>query len=377
MNNNIATEICFDTKSANILIVDDEPANIKLLEKFLRMQGYDNLVSTTRPEETAVLLSKHNSDLILLDLNMPGMNGYAVIEQLKNAAMEHYPAILVLTASDIRSERIRALDVGARDFVSKPFDAAELLLRVRNLLEVQMAQKHMRNQNDFLEQKVRIRTKDIYDARLKIVRYLGRAAEYRDNETGLHIVRMSKISVLLGSTIGMAAEQCELLLHAAPMHDIGKIGIPDHILLKPGKLNAQEWEIMKTHTHIGSEILSGDESDLMAMAHDIAISHHEKWDGSGYPYNLKGSEIPVVGRVCALADVFDALTSDRPYKKAWSIGEAVDYIVDEREKHFDPLIVEAFIENIDGVLKIISKYAEPRNVNKIDHVPSISSSSNN
>ena len=354
-----STDMNFDTKNARILIVDDEIANIKLLEKMLDISGYLFVDSTSRPDEVSELYAKNQYDLLLLDLNMPRLDGYSVIEQLKSDVKESFPAILVLTAQDLQSRRLKALDIGARDFVTKPFNANELLLRVRNLLEVQLAHKQMKYQNEILEQKVRVRTKDIYDARLKIVRYLGRAAEYRDNETGLHILRMSKIAVLLGEALGMNSDDCELLLHAAPMHDIGKIGIPDQILLKPGKLDVQEWEIMKTHANIGCEILSGDESELMIMAREIAVSHHEKWDGSGYPNNLTGDDIPLVGRISALADVFDALTSDRPYKKAWPLESAIEYIVDQKGKHFDPKVVDAFLDNMSEVMQIIEKYAEP------------------
>jgi len=281
------------------------------------------------------------------------------MEKLKQNENIEIPPILILTAQHMQDTMLRALESGARDYVTKPFNVNEFLLRVQNLLEVQMAHKYMLNQNEILEQRVRERTQAIHDTRLKVVRQLGRAAEYRDNETGLHIVRMSKIAVLLAKAVGVDDSQCELMLHAVPMHDIGKIGIPDHILLKPGKLDLDEFEIMKTHVQIGADILSGDSSDLMMMAHKIALTHHEKWNGQGYPNSLKGEEIPLIGRIAALADVFDALTSERAYKKSWPIDDAVTYIKDQRGLNFDPVLVDLFIQNIEEIKKIKREFEEP------------------
>lgn len=352
-------EINLEPKMASILVVDDEAANVRLLEKILSMAGYNNVVCTQNPLQVLDLYQEHNSDLILLDLDMPELDGYGVMDQLNELTNGKPPTILVLTAQHMQSYRQRALDNGARDYVTKPFDAKELLSRVRNLLEVHMANKYMKYQNEILEQKVQQRTHEIHDTRLQVVRRLGRAAEYRDEETGLHIIRMSKMAVIIGKAAGMDDEQCDLLLNAAPMHDIGKIGIPDQILLKPGKFEPEEWDIMKTHSQIGADILAGDDSELMSMAHDIAISHHEKWNGKGYPNGLVGEAIPLVGRVTALADVFDALTSKRPYKVAWTIEKSVDLIKEERGEHFDPRLVDIFIEELSEIVAIKEKYAEP------------------
>jgi len=341
------------------MIVDDDIANVRLLEKILVTSGYHHVVSTHDPNQVMSLYKEHESDLILLDLNMPLLDGYGVMEQLDTLTNGALPAILVLTAQDTKNFRLRALENGARDFVSKPFDVDELLLRVRNLLEVQMVQKYMRHQNEILEQKVLERTQAMHESRLQVVRRLGRAAEYRDNETGLHIIRMSSMAVVIARAAGMDEGQCELLLHAAPMHDIGKIGIPDNILLKPGKFEADEWAIMQTHAQIGADILDGDNSDLMKMAHVIALTHHEKWNGKGYPNGLAGKSIPLVGRITALADVFDALTSKRPYKQAWSVEKSVDFIIEESGQHFDPVLVEVFIKNLPLIIDIKDKYAEP------------------
>lgn len=357
--NTALNELSTEPKQAAILIVDDEASNVRLLEKILKTSGYKNIFCTQDSTRVGELYQKHNSDLILLDLDMPKLDGYGVMEQLSELTENNPPPILVLTAQHAQGYRQRALDGGARDYVTKPFDANELLSRVRNLLEVQMAQKFMRHQNELLEQKVQERTRAIHSTRLQVVRRLGRAAEYRDEETGLHIIRMSTIAVIIARAAGMDEEQCDLLLNAAPMHDIGKIGIPDKILLKPGKFEPEEWAIMQTHTQIGAEILAGDDSDLMVMAHDIAISHHEKWNGEGYPNKLKGEKIPLVGRITALADVFDALTSVRPYKKAWTVEAAVAYVIENSGQHFDPVLTGFFQEKLPEIIAIKNKYTEP------------------
>jgi putative two-component system response regulator len=290
---------------------------------------------------------------------MPVMDGYQVMKLLDSSLQGQVPPIMVLTAQHDQQYRSRALTGGARDYVTKPFDRAELLARVRNLLEVQLLQRYMLNQKDALEFMVSERTREIQETRLQVIRRLGRAAEYRDNETGLHIVRMSQISMVIGRASGMSSRQCDVLLNASPMHDIGKIGIPDNILLKPGKLTDDEWVIMKQHPLIGADILSGDQSELLVMAQLIALAHHEKWDGSGYPSGLSGTNIPVEGRIVAIADVFDALTSERPYKQAWPIEEAVQYIKDNSGKHFDPQLTSYFIDNLDEIIEISHRYAEP------------------
>jgi len=348
-----------DLYAARILLVDDEPANILLMERILTGAGYRDLIATQDPREVSDLCRDKPFDLLLLDLNMPHMDGFQVMENLDQPISGQSPAVLVLTAQDSRETRIRALESGARDFVTKPFDRIELLARVRNLIEVQIAQRCIRTYSHDLEEKVLSRTQELHHTRLQVVRHLGRAAEYRDNETGLHIIRMSNISALLGKAAGLSDYECDLLLNASPMHDIGKIGIPDQILLKPGKLDAREWEIMKTHARIGADILAGEDSDLLTLAHDIALMHHEKWDGSGYPQGLKHDETVLQGRIVALADVFDALTSERPYKHAWPVDEAVTYIREQSGKHFDPLLVENFMAILPEIIEIGEKFAEP------------------
>jgi putative two-component system response regulator len=346
-------------KTARILIVDDEPANLKLLQKLLNAHGYLNIVPLDDAREVIAHYQMSRPDLILLDINMPHLDGYQVMEQLKALDDPLMPPIVILTAQHGKSYLLRALSSGARDFVTKPFDVSELLMRVRNLLDAQLAHRMMHDQKEVLEELVAARTEELRNTRLQVVQRLGMAAEYRDEETGSHILRMSHMSALLARAIGLSSNECELMLHASPMHDIGKIGIPDSILLKPGKFEPHEWEIMKTHAAIGGKLLAGDDSDLMRMAREIALTHHEKWDGSGYPEGLSGEGIPMAGRIAALADVFDALTSKRPYKKAWKVEEATAFIEDNRGKHFDPMLVDAFLDRLPEILEIRCRFDEP------------------
>ncbi len=345
-----------------ILIVDDKPANLRLLDKMLRSQGYKGLVLVGDPREVIGLYQSARPDLILLDINMPHLDGYQVMEQLKELNDPLLPPIVILTAEYGKDSLLRALAAGARDFVAKPFDRNELLMRVRNLLDAQLAHRLLYDQKAVLESMVQVRTEELKHSRLQVVQRLGMAAEYRDEETGNHILRMSHISALLARALGWNEADSELILHASPMHDIGKIGIPDAILLKPGKFEPPEWEIMKTHASIGGALLEGDDSDLMRMAREIALTHHEKWDGSGYPEGLVGEAIPQAGRIAALADAFDALTSERPYKKPWTIEDTVELIKENSGKHFDPQLVEVFLQELPEILAIRERFSEPDSV---------------
>lgn len=374
MNNSAYFNMNTDIKLGGILIVDDEPANVLLLNQTLSISGYRNVLSTTVPHEVIGICQNNKIDLVLLDLNMPELDGYGVMKQINELESTNRPLVLVLTAQNMQEHKQQALDNGARDYVTKPFNLSELLSRVRNLLEMKLLQNHMLNQNQILENMVEERTADLlntkqnlHETRLQVIQRLGLAAEYRDNETGFHIIRMSKISALLGKVAGMSEEEVDLLLNASPMHDIGKIGIPDNILLKPGKFEPQEWATMQTHAQIGAEILSGDDSDLLTMARDIALTHHEKWNGKGYPNGLSGENIPLPGRISALADVFDALTSERPYKKAWSVEKSVALIQEERGQHFDPRLVDLFMDNLDEIISIKDEYAEPADLENLFH----------
>lgn len=344
--------------TSNILIVDDQESNRKLLMTFLGHDGYQ--CETAEDGISALnMISTYKPDLILLDVMMPGIDGFEVARRLKaDLSTKHIP-IIMLTALSERESRIKGLDAGAEDFLNKPFDQLELRVRIRNLLKLKEYQDFLQHHNELLETQVQARTLELMETRLDIVRSLGRVAEYRDNETGMHIIRMSKFSQVLALAIEQSSQWGELLLNASSMHDIGKVGIPDNILLKPGKLTPEEWVVMKTHTTIGAEILQAQRpSELSRMAISIAIGHHEKWDGSGYPNGLAGEDIPLESRIVALADVFDALTSERPYKKAWSIDDAVVEIRKLSGSHFQPMLVESFMDVLAEVIDIRDEYID-------------------
>jgi putative two-component system response regulator len=341
-----------DIQNATILIVDDQPQNTLLLEKILNRAGYQNLYAITDPRETFELYQQHDFDLVLLDIRMPHMDGFEVMERLAKLQEddEDYLPILVLTAELTDETREKALQNGAKDFVTKPFNRIEVLQRIYNILEVRILHKRLKNQNRILEEKVKERTHQLEESRLDIINRLGQAAEYKDNETGEHIIRMSHSAHMLAIAAGLPESEATLIKEAAPMHDIGKIGIPDEILLKPGRLDAEEWEVMKTHANIGAKLLDDSDHPLIIKAHSIALTHHEKWDGTGYPQGLKGEAIPIEGRICAIADVFDALTSVRPYKEAWSTSAALNFMEEQKGKHFDPELVDLFLSIIKEVL---------------------------
>ncbi|MEW5754827.1 MAG: HD domain-containing phosphohydrolase [Pseudomonadota bacterium] len=347
-----------NTLTAKILVVDDLPSNVLLLEKILRSAGYQNVSGATDSRTVADLYRTHKYDLILLDIDMPYYDGFQVMAQLNEIEQDSYLPILVLTAQSDQDTRIRALQNGAKDFLGKPFDRTEVLTRIKNILEVRLMHNQLRNQNALLEEKVMERTWELNETRLEIIRRLGRAAEFRDNETGNHIIRLSKYAQLLAMGAGMSDTEAELVLTASPMHDVGKIGIPDSILLRPGPLDAREWQVMQTHVTLGTELLDGHHSELLQTARTIALTHHEKWDGGGYPYRLKGEEIPLCGRIVAICDVFDALLSERPYKRPWTVEAAVAEITRCRGTHFEPRLVDVFLEVLPDLLVIKAQFED-------------------
>lgn len=327
-----------------VLVVDDVPANIDVLSEILR-PTYQVKVVTNGVMALKIAMSPHPPDLILLDIMMPDMDGYEVCRQLKNNSQTRHIPVIFVSAMDEVNDETKGFELGAVDYITKPVSAPIVKARVKTHLA-------LFDQNRVLEKKVKERTSEIHDTRLQIIHCLGAASEYRDEETGTHISRMSQYSRIIALAAGVAMEDAELLLQAAPMHDVGKIGIPDRILLKPGKLDADEWEIMKTHTTIGAKIIGNHSSELLTLARQVALTHHEKWDGTGYPHGLAGDEIPLYGRITMLADVFDALTSDRPYKKAWPEAMAIKEINDMSGKHFDPKLVVAFMKALPDILAV-------------------------
>ncbi|MBF0327424.1 MAG: response regulator [Alphaproteobacteria bacterium] len=347
-----------DLRASSILIVDDEPANVALLEATLAREGYANLVSTGDPRQVEELCRTHDFDIILLDIRMPHMSGIEVMERLAAKLVDgDWLPVLVLTAQTDDETRMKALTAGARDFVNKPFKRWEVLLRIRNLLETRHFYKRQRVRADELEKIVRERTKEVRETQLQIIERLGRAGEYRDEETGMHVMRMSHACHQLALAAGLDSATSELILYATPMHDVGKIGISDLILLKPGRLDPEERKIIEAHPIIGGDIIGEHGSELLTMARNVALYHHEKWDGTGYPHGLKGEEIPIEARIASICDVFDALTSPRPYKEAWPLEKAVALFKGETGKHFDPKLVEAFLSILPKVVALREQFS--------------------
>ena len=325
------------TEKQSLLLVDDEPTNLRVLRTVLQEQY--RLLFAKSGEEALQLVQKEQPDLILLDVMMPGLTGFDVCARLKaNPATSAIPVIFVTALKDEMDET-KGFEVGAVDYITKPISPAVVRARVKTHLSLVQAQ-------------------ELKQTRLQVIQRLGRAAEYKDNETGLHILRMSHYAQVLALAGGFTTQHAEDLLHAAPMHDIGKIGIADHILLKPGKLTAEEYQEMQKHPLIGAEIIGDCESALLKMAKTVALYHHEKWDGSGYPHGLAGEAIPVEARIVALCDVFDALTSTRPYKKAWTVPDTLDYIRQQKGLHFEPRLVDLLEQQLPQILVIKERWAE-------------------
>ena len=337
-------------QNARFLIVDDEPQNISILTQMLQEWQATNIVSTTDPHETCWLLQSFQPDIILLDLMMPHLNGFDVMEQLQPLiAADDFLPILVLTADTTDQAKRRALRVGAADFLTKPFDAVELSLRIHNLVSRRVLHRRLSAQNQDLDCQVQERTEQLAQAEIDTATCLATAAEYRDDDTGQHTQRVGDMASQLARALGWDETEIELLRRAAPLHDVGKIGIPDHILLKPDKLTPTEFEVIRTHTTIGAAILSQHHTHLLQLAATIALTHHERWDGKGYPRGLAGEEIPLSGRLVAVADVFDALTHERPYKKAWSREDAIAEILKQSGTQFDPAVVCAFEKLVNQI----------------------------
>lgn len=325
--------------SPQILIVDDEPKNLDALTRILHNAGYTNTYATSDPTEGLTLYSELDPDLLLLDLNMPVLDGLAIMERLKQVAPRHgYLSVLVLTGDTSRQARRRAPGYGCKRLFTKPFEIDEVLLRIHNLLETRQLHREITTHNLVLEERVRERTIELGAAQIETLERLARAAEFRDDETGRHTQRVGRLAALLGREIGLNEEEIVLLRRAAPLHDVGKIGIADWILLKPGPLTGAERATMQTHTTIGAKILSGGRSPVMRVAEEIALCHHEKWDGSGYPAGRVGERVPLTARIVAVAHVFDALSSARVYRPAWPMDEVFAQIKRQRGIHFDPVL---------------------------------------
>ena len=335
-----------------ILIVDDTPDNIDVLAEVLSPH-YQTKIALNGEKALRIAAGESKPDLILLDIMMPGISGYDVCQRLKRNSDTHgIPVIFVSAMNEMEDEK-KGLEMGAVDYITKPISPAIVLARVRTHLALY-------DQTRELERLVALRTAELEKTRSQIIRRLGRAAEFKDNETGNHVIRMSHYSRLIAQASGMPPAQVEVLFHAAPMHDVGKIGIPDHILLKPGKLDAQEWEVMRQHPAMGAEIIGEHKDELLKAAHEVALTHHEKWDGTGYPAGLRGDDIPIFSRIVAIADVFDALTTARPYKEAWTVEAALQMIDEGAGRHFDPGLMVALASALPEMLKVKEQYSEEK-----------------
>ena len=334
----------------NILIADDVPENIELLVSILE-NDYDIRVASNGETVLKIVYSDVPPDLILLDVMMPGLSGHEVCRRIKaNPDRRMIPVIFVTAMCSVEAEQL-GLEIGAVDYITKPISPPVVKARVRTHLALY-------DQTRELERMVTQRTLELLTSRQQIIRRLGRAAEFKDNETGNHVIRMAHYACLIADAVGLGCATQEVILQAAPMHDIGKIGIPDSILLKPGKLSAEEWVLMKRHPSMGAEIIGLHDDDLLKTARLIALTHHERWDGAGYPQGLSGEAIPLVGRIVAVADVFDALISVRPYKAAFPVSDALGYMTEQSGRHFDPVLIPALNHVLPQILKIKENYAD-------------------
>jgi len=329
---------------ANILIIDDHQANVDALKRILRSAGFGTVNSTTDPMVGVTLVQTCAPDLVLLDLHMPGLDGFGVLDAIRpHLSGDSYLPVVMLTADSTGDTRRRALASGAKDFLLKPFDATEVVLRIENLLETRSLYRKVRQQNTQLEVHVAERTRQLEQAQLEILQRLAAAAEFRDDETGEHTQRVGDLAARLAMEMGLPVERIDLIRRAAPLHDVGKIGVPDSVLRKAGRLTHQERRIMQTHVTIGASMLSGGQSALVRTAEQIARSHHERWDGAGYPDGIARERIPLESRLVAVADYFDALTHNRPYRPAWPVERTIRKVVAERGRHFDPGVVDALL----------------------------------
>ena len=363
-------------QDAKILMVDDEMINLDLLNNYLKAGGYHDLTMTTDSTRALQLVRGKRPQVVLLDLMMPEMDGFNILDQIRSDEDLKDTPVIILTASHNREAKLLALELGVDEFLAKPVDPSELLLRLRNTLAAKAARDQLSNYSARLEEEVQQRTSQLEAARLEAMYCLARAAEFRDDDTGHHVVRVGRYVAIIATALGFDAERVDLLEQAAQLHDVGKIGIPDSILLKPGKLADSEFDRMKQHCSFGKHIIlpmSASErngtndankrgglasSPIMETAAVIAETHHERWDGTGYPCGLKGEQIPIEGRITAVADVYDALSTSRPYKPAYSEEQSLSVLEEGRGGHFDPEILDAFLANIEGIHAIQREFAD-------------------
>ncbi len=351
---NLPTQMFDD---ATVMIVDDQSTSISILSQVVKsINSNIKIVEKTCPLQALEWATQHTADLVYVDYMMPEMDGITFVRLLKTIPSYAFVQVMMISVKKDAPTRYEALDVGVADFLNKPVDVYECTARTKNLLTLRQQHTALQNKSMLLESLVQHATADIKMREKETIMRLARAGEYKDFDTAMHLQRMSLYSKALAEAIGLSPQDVEIIQLASPLHDLGKIGIPDSILLKPGPLDAQEMQIMRTHPLIGYEILKGSPSKYLQKGGEIALAHHEKYDGTGYPHGIKGDAIPLSARIVALADVFDALTSERPYKKAWSIDAAFEYIQNESGKHFDPYLVAAMVAHRDVIERIHSEH---------------------
>ena len=367
-------------RDAKVMIVDDEAYNILVVRKFLQHIGYQNFITTTQAAETLELLTRELPDVILLDVSMPEISGLQILREMKDDPVLSTIPVVILTATPEADVKTQALELGANDFLSKPVEPTELVLRVRNVLAAKAHFDQLANYSVRLEHEVQMRTRELVQSRQEVIHSLARAAEFRDNETGHHVIRVGKFTGLIADRLGFSEVQVEALELAAQLHDVGKIGIPDSILHKADRLDHDEfglmkkhcgfgrqiidsvsdsdWDVWNQHPELGSMLLDVRSSPIMRLASRIALTHHERWDGAGYPLGLSGEDIPIEGRITAVADVFDALSSKRPYKDAMPRKKCFAILEEGRESHFDPVVLDAFFDCSQDIVEVQMKYSD-------------------
>ena len=334
--------------AAHLLVIDDEDANLRLIRNMLRHAGYRYVSTIKDGRALEQEIAATPPDLVIVDLHMPHRDGFAVIEALQPWILNEHLPVLVVSGDGCSQARHRALSLGARDYLTKPFDLTEMTLRVRNQLETRLLYQDVRKQNRALLEAIHGRTQELEHTRIEMIERLAMAAEYRDDDTSRHTERVGNMSARLAASLGMQANDVRLIRRASPLHDVGKIGIPDALLRKTSMLTEDEMAVMQTHTVIGATILRGSDAPLLRLAEVIALSHHERWDGTGYPHKLRGEHIPLAGRIVAVADAFDALTNDRPYRKAQTVEDGIREIVRNRGTQFDPRVVDALEHAVES-----------------------------
>jgi putative two-component system response regulator len=372
--------VLIEGRAARILLVDDEPLNIRVVRKYLAGAGYTDFYSTTAPADVLPLLIRNEPDLVLMDIVMPKFSGLDILSAVRSDAQLAHIPVVMLTALEDRETKCKALSLGATDFLAKPVDPSELISRVRNVLLVKAHHDHLRNYAADLERRVKERTAQLEASNQNVIHCLARAAEFRDDETGRHVLRVGCYAAIIAHQLGWDPDAVQMIRQAAQLHDVGKIGIPDAILTKPDKLSPQEmevmrkhcgfgkqifeslteseWSVFRRHAELGERILGDCTSPVLEMAAKIALTHHERWDGCGYPIGLAGDDIPLVGRITAVADVFDALSTKRPYKPAFPIDKCFAILEEGRGTHFDPRVLDAFMAAREEILLVQISHAD-------------------